>query len=78
MTRYIATVEFQDGNYWISFPGIEKTYRLAKTPADIVPQALSRDSWLCQRNDRTLAVQISDCLVNGPIEFCDASECLVS
>ena len=39
MTRYIATVEFQDGEYWISFPGIDKTFRLAKTPGDIIPQA---------------------------------------
>jgi hypothetical protein len=39
MTRFIATVEFQDGEYWISFPGIEKTYRLAKQPEDIVLQA---------------------------------------
>ena len=39
MTRCIATVEFQDGEYWISLPGIDKTFRLAKTPNDIVPQA---------------------------------------
>ena len=39
---------------------------------------LSRDSRLGQRNDRTLAVQVFDCLVNGPIEFSDASECLMS
>ena len=39
---------------------------------------LSRDSQLGQRNDRTLAVQIFDCLVNGTIEFGDASECLMS
>jgi hypothetical protein len=39
MTRFIATVEFQDGEYWISFPGIEKTYRLANQPEDIVLQA---------------------------------------
>jgi hypothetical protein len=39
MTRFVALVEFQDGEYWISFPGIDKTYRLAKAPGDIVPQA---------------------------------------
>jgi hypothetical protein len=40
MTRFVALVEFQDGGgYWISFPGIDKTYRLAKTPGDIIPQA---------------------------------------
>ena len=39
---------------------------------------LSRDSWLGQRNDHTLSVQVSDCPVNGRIEFGDASECLVS
>jgi hypothetical protein len=39
---------------------------------------LSRDSRLGQRNDRTLAVQVFDSLVNGPIEFSDASECLMS
>ncbi len=30
---------------------------------------LSRDSWLGQRNDGTLPVQVVDCLVNGSIEF---------
>ena len=39
---------------------------------------LSRDSRLGQRNDRTLAVQVVDGLVNGTIEFGDASECLMS
>jgi hypothetical protein len=39
VTRYVALVEFQDGEYWISFPGIDKTYRLAKAPGDIIAQA---------------------------------------
>jgi hypothetical protein len=39
VTRYIALIEFQDGDYWISFPGIDKTFRRAKTPADVLPQA---------------------------------------
>ena len=44
----------------------------------IQAQTLSRDSRLGQRNDRTLAVQVFDCLMNGRIEFSDASECLMS
>ena len=42
MTRFVALVEeFQDGEYWISFPGIRQndTALLAKAPGDIVPQA---------------------------------------
>ena len=39
---------------------------------------LSRDSWLGQRNDRTLSVQVSDCLVNGTIEFGNSCEGLMS
>ena len=39
MARYVAVVEYQDDEYWISFPGIEKTYALAKRPEDIVEQA---------------------------------------
>jgi hypothetical protein len=30
---------WSNSRYWISFPGIDKTYRLAKAPGDIVPQA---------------------------------------
>jgi len=37
--RYIATVEYQDGEYWISFPGIAKAGSHAKRPEDIVPHA---------------------------------------
>ena len=39
MTRFVALVESQDGDYWISIPGVEKTYRLAKRPEDILQQA---------------------------------------
>jgi predicted RNase H-like HicB family nuclease len=39
MARYIATVEYQDGQYWISFPDVEKAYSLADCPEDIVPHA---------------------------------------
>ena len=39
MARYLATVEYQDGEYWISFPGIEKAGSHAKRPEDIVPHA---------------------------------------
>ena len=39
MARYIATVEFDDGQYWISFPGIEKAGSHAKRPEEIVPHA---------------------------------------
>jgi hypothetical protein len=41
MARYIATVEYQDGEYWISFPGIEKAGSHATRPDDIVPHALA-------------------------------------
>ena len=37
MARYIATVQYQDGQYWISFPDGEKAYSLADRPEDIVP-----------------------------------------
>ena len=39
MTRYIATVEHDAGEYWIRFPGIEKAGSHAKRPGDIVPPA---------------------------------------
>jgi hypothetical protein len=39
MARYVAVVEYQDDEYWISFPGIEKTYAIARRPEDIVQQA---------------------------------------
>ncbi len=39
MTRYIATVEHDAGEYWIRFPGIEKAGSHAKRPEDIVPLA---------------------------------------
>jgi hypothetical protein len=41
MARYIVTVEYQDGQYWIRFPGIEKAGSHAKRPEDIVPHAQS-------------------------------------
>jgi hypothetical protein len=39
MARYIATVEYADGQYWISFPGIQKAGSPAKLPEDIIPHA---------------------------------------
>jgi hypothetical protein len=39
MARYIATVEYDAGEYWISFPGIEKAGSHAKRVEDIVPHA---------------------------------------
>ena len=39
MARYIATVEYDAGEYWISFPGIQKAGSHAKRPEDIVPHA---------------------------------------
>lgn len=39
MPRYIATVEYDAGQYWISFPGIQKAGSHAKRPEDIVPHA---------------------------------------
>ena len=39
MPRYIATVEYDAGQYWIRFPGIEKAGSHAKHPEDIVPHA---------------------------------------
>ena len=39
MARYIATVEFDDGQYWLRFPGIQKAGSHAKRPEDIVPHA---------------------------------------
>ena len=39
MARYIATVEYQDGRYWISFPGIQKAGSHATRPQDIIPHA---------------------------------------
>ena len=41
MARYIATVEYDAGEYWISFPGIQKAGSHAKRPEDIVPHARS-------------------------------------
>src|SRR5690348_86900 len=39
MARFIATVEYEAGEYWISFPGIEKAGSHAKRVEDIVPHA---------------------------------------
>jgi hypothetical protein len=39
MARYIATVEYDAGEYWIRLPGIEKAGSHAKRPEDIVPPA---------------------------------------
>jgi hypothetical protein len=39
MRRYIATVEYAAGEYWISFPGIEKAGSRAARPEDIIPHA---------------------------------------
>ena len=39
MARYIATVEYDAGQYWISFPGIQKAGSHAKRAEDIVPHA---------------------------------------
>ena len=39
MPRYIATVEYDAGEYWISFPGIQKAGSHAKRVEDIVPHA---------------------------------------
>jgi hypothetical protein len=39
MPRYIATVEYDAGEYWISFPGIAKAFSHAKRVEDIVPHA---------------------------------------
>ena len=41
-------------------------------------EQLSRDSRLGQRNDRPLAVQVIDSLMNGAIECGGAGECLMS
>ena len=47
MARYIATVEYDAGEYWISFPGIEKAGSRAKRPEDIVPHARAfLDDWV--------------------------------
>ena len=39
MPRYIATVEYDAGQYWISFPGIQKAGSHAKRVEDIIPHA---------------------------------------
>jgi hypothetical protein len=36
------------------------------------------DSWLSQRTDHALAVEVLGCLVNGHIEAVDPDECLMS
>jgi hypothetical protein len=47
MARYIATVEYDAGEYWISFPGIQKAGSHAKRTEDIVPHALRfLDGWM--------------------------------
>ena len=73
--------DWTDRQLWkayIQLTQAEAAFRIQKDQLNVRPiwhqredrvqaHILSRDSWLCQRNDRTLAVQISDCLVNGPI-----------
>jgi hypothetical protein len=39
MARYIAVVEHDAGQYWISFPGIQKAGSHAKRVEDIIPHA---------------------------------------
>lgn len=47
MARYIATVEYDAGEYWISFPGIQKAGSHAKRPEDIIPHARRfLDDWM--------------------------------
>jgi hypothetical protein len=39
MARYVATIEFQNGKYFTSFPGIDKAYSVARRSDDIIPHA---------------------------------------
>jgi hypothetical protein len=56
MPRYIATVEYDAGQYWISFPGIEKAGSHAKRPEDIVPHARNfLNDWTKSRQAASLA-----------------------
>jgi hypothetical protein len=69
MGRYIAVVEHEGGRYWISFPGIQKTYSYATQPGEIVPHARDfLDQWL--QNGGTPPPSLDDALIdpNAPFE----------
>ena len=61
-----------------AFSGARILEGAVKLSGESYARSLSRDSWLGQRNGHTLAVQVFDCLVYGPIEFGDTSERLMS
>jgi hypothetical protein len=63
MARYIAVVEHEGGRYWISFPGIQKTYSYAARPEEIVPHAQAfLDRWL--KDGGTPPVSLDDALTD--------------
>ena len=53
--------ELIDGTPEAMAPASDRHGAIHGEVARLIGNHLSRDSWLCQRNDRTLAVQISDC-----------------
>ena len=61
MARYIATVEYAGGEYWISFPGIEKAGSHALRLEDIVPHARAFLSDWTQDGD-TSPVSLDDAI----------------
>jgi len=67
MARYIATVEYDAGEYWISFPGIQKAGSHAKRPKDIVPHA---QSFLTDRaRYGSLPVSLDDAITDPTAPF---------
>ena len=68
MARYIATVEFDDGQYWIRFPGIQKAGSHAKRPEDIVAHARRfLSSWV--RDGGSLPTSLDDAITDPQAPF---------
>jgi predicted RNase H-like HicB family nuclease len=68
MVRYIVTVEYDDGQYWISFPGIDKAGSHAKRVEDIVPHARAfLNNWT--RNGDSPPASLDDAIIDPSEPF---------
>ena len=68
MARYVAIVEYDAGEYWISFPGIQKAGSHAKRPEDVAPHARSfLNRWA--QNGAPLPASLDDAITDPKEPF---------